>query len=38
VEEVLSQVSLPEPKKLEDILEAIDWAYRKGRELAEVLS
>mgnify|MGYP001770641488 CR=1 FL=1 len=37
VEEVLSLVSLPEPQRIEDVLYAIDWAYKKGKELAKVL-
>ncbi len=33
VEEILSYVSLKDPKNLEDVLYAIDWAYKKGLEL-----
>ncbi len=33
VEEVLSYVNLKDPKNLEDVLYAIDWAYKKGLEL-----
>lgn len=36
VEQVLSSVNLKEPASLEEVLEAIEWAYRKGRELAGV--
>ncbi|MEJ7554242.1 MAG: 1-deoxy-D-xylulose-5-phosphate reductoisomerase [Aquificaceae bacterium] len=33
VEEVLSYVNLKDPQSLEDVLYAIDWAYKKGLEL-----
>ncbi len=33
VEEVLSHVNLKDPQSLEDVLYAIDWAYKKGLEL-----
>lgn len=36
VEEVLSSTTLKEPKNLEEVLQAIEWAYRKGKELAGV--
>ncbi len=36
VEEVLSSVNLKDPENLEDVLYAIDWAYRKGMELVGV--
>ncbi|MEJ5339535.1 MAG: 1-deoxy-D-xylulose-5-phosphate reductoisomerase [Aquificaceae bacterium] len=36
VEEVLSSVSLRDPQSLEDVLLAIDWAYRRGMELLGV--
>jgi len=36
VEEVLSSVNLPDPKNIDEVLQAIEWAYRKGRELAGV--
>jgi len=37
VEEILSSVSLKDPQSLEDVLSAIDWAYKKGVELLEVV-
>ncbi len=37
VEEVLSSVDLKEPENIEEVLFAIDWAYRKGKELLEVV-
>ncbi|RMH03783.1 MAG: 1-deoxy-D-xylulose-5-phosphate reductoisomerase [Aquificota bacterium] len=37
VEEVLSLASLPEPERVEDVLYTIDWAYKKGKELAGAL-
>ncbi len=37
VEEILSSVSLKDPQSLEDVLSAIDWAYKKGLELLEVV-
>ncbi|WPM32928.1 1-deoxy-D-xylulose-5-phosphate reductoisomerase [Hydrogenobacter sp. T-2] len=37
VEEILSYVSLRDPQSLEDVLYAIDWAYKKGLELVRVL-
>lgn len=36
VEEVMSSVSLRDPQSLEDVLLAIDWAYRRGMELLGV--
>ncbi len=36
VEEILSSVSLKDPQNLEDVLSAIDWAYKKGLEILEV--
>jgi 1-deoxy-D-xylulose-5-phosphate reductoisomerase len=36
VEEVLSSVNFKEPENIEGILNAIQWAYEKGKELAGV--
>ncbi|MCS7263028.1 MAG: 1-deoxy-D-xylulose-5-phosphate reductoisomerase [Aquificaceae bacterium] len=36
VEEVLSVVNLKEPQNLQEVLHTIEWAYQKGKELAEV--
>ncbi len=33
IEEVLSSVNIPDPKSIDEILEAINWARRKVREL-----
>ncbi|MCS7196219.1 MAG: 1-deoxy-D-xylulose-5-phosphate reductoisomerase [Aquificaceae bacterium] len=36
VEEVLSLVNFGEPESFEEVLSAIDWAYKKGQELMGV--
>lgn len=36
VEEILSSVNFKEPESIEGILNAIQWAYEKGKELAGV--
>lgn len=35
IEKTLSEVNVPDPKSVEEILEAIDWARRKVREIYE---
>ncbi|ADC88997.1 1-deoxy-D-xylulose 5-phosphate reductoisomerase [Thermocrinis albus DSM 14484] len=37
IEKVLNAVNLPDPKSLEDIIEAVRWGYHKAREMAKVL-
>lgn len=36
VEDILSSVSLKDPENIGEVIEAIQWAYTKGRELAGV--
>ncbi len=35
IEKTLSEVNIPDPQNIEDILEAIEWARRKVREIYE---
>lgn len=35
IEETLSEVDIPDPKTVEDVLEAVSWARRKVREIYE---
>ncbi len=35
VEDILSLVNFGEPKSIEEIMDAIRWAYKKGKELVE---
>ncbi len=37
IEEVLGSVNLPDPRSVEDVLEAIEWARRRAREIARKL-
>jgi 1-deoxy-D-xylulose-5-phosphate reductoisomerase len=34
VEDVLSMLSLPEPRNLEQVLSTINWAYERGKEVS----
>ncbi|SNZ16473.1 1-deoxy-D-xylulose-5-phosphate reductoisomerase [Hydrogenobacter hydrogenophilus] len=34
VEDVLSMLSLPEPQNIEQVLNTINWAYQKGKEVS----
>ncbi|MGB9874308.1 MAG: hypothetical protein ACPLRS_05000 [Hydrogenobacter sp.] len=34
VEDVLSMLSLPEPQNIEQVLNTINWAYEKGKEVS----
>ncbi|MFN7066013.1 MAG: 1-deoxy-D-xylulose-5-phosphate reductoisomerase, partial [Aquificaceae bacterium] len=36
VEEILSHTSFKEPEGIEETLQLIDWAYKKGKELVGV--